>query len=112
MRWVCKAQNRPAHSELYAVAVIKRRGRSDALVVDERAVEASQVMKDKLAVRPPYLRMATRDDGCRSLNRHFHLRVSAKPRDILTNLYASKLSGRRADDLDRGWLRWSAALGS
>ena len=89
MRGVCKAKYWPAHPKLYAVAVIKRRRRGNALVVDERAVKASKVMKHELAVQATYLGVTARDDRCVSFNRNFHLRVAAHARHVLAQLYAT-----------------------
>ena len=105
MRWVNKAQDWPAHAELYAVAIIKKRRGSDALVVDERAVKASQIMKDKLAIVTAYLCVTTRDDSRRSFNRNIHLRVTPETSHIFAYLYATKLACGGADDLNGRRLR-------
>ena len=99
MRRVYETKLRPAHAELNAVAVIERRWACDALLVYERPVEAAQINEHGLTVALLNLRVTTRDDCCRSLNRHFHSRLATQSRHILCDLYALKLSGRAADKL-------------
>ena len=101
---VNKTKYRPTHPKLYAISIVEQRGRSNALVVDERAVKASKVIKGKLAVLSSYLGMAARDYSRRSFNRHVHFRVAAQTRHVFTDLYASKLAGTGADDFNRGRL--------
>lgn len=82
MRRVYEAQLRSTHSELNAVAVVERRGAGDALVVNQRAVEASQVNEHVLTVASLNLSVAARDDcGC-GLNRYLHSGLASEARHI------------------------------
>ena len=83
MRRINKAQDGAAQTELDTVAIVERRRAGDALIVNQRAVEAAQVNEHVLAVLALNFRMATRDDGCRSIKRHFHVWLAPEPRHIL-----------------------------
>lgn len=94
MRWVNEAQDWPTHSKLYAVAVEERRGLRDALIVEQCAVEAAEVVEHGLTVATAsYLCMAARDNGRGRVNRNFHLRLTPQANDILADLYAFELAG-------------------
>ena len=76
MRWINEPQDRPTHAELNAVAVVERRGRCNALFVEERSVETAQVNEQVLAVASLNLCVTARDDCRRRFNRHFHTRLT------------------------------------
>ena len=65
MRGVYESQLRSAHAELNAVAIVERRGRRYALLVNQSPVEAAKINEHVLTVATLNLRMTARDYcGC------------------------------------------------
>lgn len=58
MSRVDKAQDWPTHAQLYPVAVKKLCRLGDALIVEQRAVEAAEIVEHELAVAAAKLRVA------------------------------------------------------
>lgn len=93
MRRINEAQDGAAHAELNMVAVVEWRRAGDALLVNQRPVEAAVIYQHVLPVAALNFSVATRDHSRRSFNRHFHFGIAPQSRHILRQLYAFELTG-------------------
>jgi hypothetical protein len=83
MRRIAEPQRRPAGAQLDLVAIEQRHGIADALVIDQRAVEALQIDDGKLIARPANFRVPPRDDRGVGINYYFAFGITTETRDFL-----------------------------